>query len=117
MNKKIILFLVLLLLFSALPINAGEKETGVVCFFDGNDYLALEEDRKLHSVVSIHDMFAYFLYVDHPEKYVCFELKTDGINAKQFMAIFDKYLEEHPEKWHHAFASLFVEAMEKLLNE
>ncbi|GAF97638.1 unnamed protein product, partial [marine sediment metagenome] len=47
-----------------------------------------------------------------------FVRKVKSISIDQIKAIFDKYLEEHPEAWHfsaaHSFAQAIWEALEKL---
>ena len=117
MNKKIIFFLVLLLLFSILPITASEKESQVRCFCKGNDYLTLEESQKYFMVVGLYDMLAYYLHEEYPEIYLDFDLKTSEMTLKQIKAIFNKFLEEHPEVWHNVIADLFVGAMREFINK
>ena len=39
------------------------------------------------------------------------------MTAGQIQAIFDKYLEEHPEEWHHNAASLFWAAIIEIVEE
>jgi len=60
MNKKIILFLVLLLLFSILLIDCGfmqekEKEGTVFAFLDVNAYLELPDGSKLFYTLGLID--------------------------------------------------------------
>ena len=117
MNKKIILILIILLLVSVSLINASEKENRVICFYKGNDYLTLEESQKYFFIIGLYDMCAYYLHAEYPEMYLDFALKSDEIAPKQLVAIFDKFLEEHPEEWHNAIADLFVGAMIEFLNK
>ena len=54
MKKKMILFLVLMLLFLALLTNYSqgqEKEKSSGNFINGNDYLSLAEENKLFYVI------------------------------------------------------------------
>lgn len=41
---------------------------------------------------------------------------TKGMTAGQIKAIFDKYLEEHPESWHFPAASIFWIAIMEIVN-
>jgi len=37
------------------------------------------------------------------------------MTIQQITALFDKYLEEHPEQWHFAAANIFDEAMTEII--
>ena len=57
-------------------------------------------------------------YVCDPELYSNLEETTKDMTAGQIKAIFDRYLEEHPEEWHNGAASIFHGAItEIILNE
>ena len=112
MNKKMMLFLVLLLLFSILLINYSylqekEKEEEVFCFLTGNDYLKFSDHDKLVYVEGLFDMYSYFFASSFPEPYYDKIDKYRNMTAVQIKAIFDKFLEEHPEAWHFAAADIF----------
>lgn len=108
MNKKIILFLVLLLLFSALPINAIKKTGEVKSYHDGNRYLGLTEIQKLSYVGGLMDMLFSITQQESPEYYADLVFQTEGMSQRQLMSIFNKFLEEHPEDWHFSAAYLFL---------
>jgi len=55
-------------------------------------------------------------YLD-PENYLDFKGKIELMIAGQIQAIFDKYLEEHPEKWHFAAAVIFDAAMISVVDD
>jgi len=119
MKKKIILFLVLLLLFSMLLIDYGypqEEEKKVVSsFLSGNDYLDLADAYKIFYVIGLLDMWSYVAYSDLPEIYPIFRRKIKNMSMQQVEAIFDKYLEEHPEEWHFSAASIFTGAIMEII--
>jgi len=123
MNKKIILFLILLLLFSMLLINYSylqEKEnerTKLLAFVSGNKYLSgMSEGQQLGYVIGLFDMYSYFKYYYFSENYLdCIE-KFEPMLVGQIKVFFDKYLEEHPEVWHFAAAEIFYKAIDDSLN-
>ncbi len=121
MNKKIILFLVLLLLSSMLLIDYGylqekEKERVIVlAFVSGNDYLEYTENNKLNYVEGIIDMLFCQTYVCDPELYSHLEETTKDMTAGQIKVIFGGYLEEHPEEWHNGAASIFHRAIIEII--
>jgi len=119
MNKKIILFLVLLLLFSILLIDYSylqEKEKGeTTYFFTGNEYLDLTDAYKVFYVTGLFDMWSYVSRSEMPGIYPIFRTKMENIKMQQVKAIFDKYLEEHPEIWHFTAASIFNEAIMEII--
>jgi len=123
MNKKIILFLILLLLFSILLINYSylqeeEKEEEVLAFITGDEYLAMPENIfKMFYVYGLSDMYSYFIFRYHPEIYPDFIGKIKRMTVQQITAIFDKYLEEHPEEWHFSAANIFDNVMWETLEK
>lgn len=124
MKKKTILFLVLLLLFSSLLINysyvQGEEKEQVLTlrFASGNDYLEYDDNSKLAYVMGLSDMFNELTKVyDFSKLYSDLEKATENMTSVQTKAIFDKYLEEHPEGWHHTAASLFRLAIFEIVGE
>lgn len=112
-----ILFLILLLLFSALPINAIKGTGEVKSYHDGNRYLELTEIQKLSYVGGLMDMLLQLSQQESPEYYANLVLQTEGMPLKQLMSIFDKFLEEHPEDWHFSAAYLFGFVMWEIVYE
>jgi hypothetical protein len=123
MNKKIVLFLVLLLLSSMLLINYSylqEKEnerTTIKALINGNKYLERADDFKLYYIEGLMDMLLNQTWFYDPELYSRIVETAKDMTAGQTNAIFDRYLEEHPEKWHLGAASLFWTAMMEIVNE
>jgi len=119
MKKKTILFLVLLLLFLILLVDYSylqEKEKeGQTCFFSGNDYLDLTDNNKVFYVTGLIDMWFYVAHSDMPVVYSIFIKRMKNITMIQARAIFDKYLEEHPELWNFTAASIFFGAIEEII--
>ena len=116
MNKKIILFSILLLLFSMLLIDYGylqeAENKGTYTFITGNKYLLdIPDEQKGAYVIGLLDMYAYLTHYFDSESYSKFREKIDRMTGKQILAIFDKYLEEHPEEWHLSGASIFYRAI------
>jgi len=115
MKKKMILFLVLLLLFSILLIDygylQGEEKEGVDYYILVNNYLESSEENKLFYVMGLMDMLFYQKYTSNPELYSDICKTTDDMKARQIKAIFDKYIEEHPEKWHFPASMVFYVAI------
>lgn len=117
MKNKMILFLVLVLLFLALPINAIKQTGEVKAFHDGNRYLELTEIQKLSYVGGLMDMLFEISQKESPEYYADLVLKTEGMKQRQLMSIYDKFLEEHPEDWHFSAAYLFDFAIREIVYE
>jgi len=121
MNKKIILFLILLLLFTILLIDYGylqekEEEEGPIAFITGNKYLEMPDSSlRMLYVYGLSDMYSYVLFQEYPETYSAFIGKFRHMTIQQITALFDKYLEEHPEQWHFAAANIFDEAMTEII--
>ena len=119
MKKKTILFLLLVLLFlvSQTIYLQGEEKEGitVLAFTSGNTYLGSTENDKSFYVRGLADMLFCEVYKYRSELYSYLEIKTEDMTVGQIKAIFDKYLEEHPEDWHLAAASLFNSAINELL--
>ena len=121
MNKKIILFLILLLLllFSMLLINYSYlqevEKKGIYTFITGNKYLLdISDDQKGAYVMGLLDMYSYLTYYFNSESYSDFRGKVERMTGIQIAAIFDKYLEEHPEEWHFSGAWIFYRAINDL---
>jgi len=119
MKKKTILFLVLMLLFLALLTNGlyGEEKVEILCFITGNKYLDLDEAYKPFYVVGLVDMFLEQIYYSDPELYFIVTEDTRDMTVEQTKAIFDKYLEKHPEIWHYTAAGILEMAMMELVGE
>ena len=124
MKKKTVLFLVLMLLLLALLTNGlqgQEKEeigtTQISCFLKGNDYLELTKQSRLFYVFGLVDMLWSQTNYFNPKLYSDIDEATNNMNGEQIMAIFDKYLEEHPEKWHYTAAYLFRAAIMEIVGD
>ncbi len=117
MKKKIILFLFLMILFLALLINysQGEGKNEIRAFANGNIYLNLTEIEKMGYLKGLIDMLLQRTKYCDPELYSDINDKTKDMTLGQRRAIFDKYLEEHPEKWHQGAAGLFWNVMMELI--
>jgi len=100
-------------------LQGEEKERiAILAFVSGNDYLEYTENNKLNYIEGLVDMLFCQTYVCDPELYSNLEETTKDMTAGQIKAIFDRYLEEHPEEWHNGAASIFHGAItEIILNE
>lgn len=121
MKKKIILFLILLLLLSLFLINYSylqeEEKRGIDYYILINDYLESSEDEKLFYVMGLMDMLFYQKYTSNYELYYDICRTTDNMKVRQLKAIFDKYIEEHPEKWHFPASLIFNEVIMEIVYE
>ena len=120
MKNKMMLFLVLLLLFSMLLIDYSylqEKGIQVIGIFSGNEYLALTDNDKLFYTIGLFDMWSGLTYLFTPEDYPDIKSKIENMSGSQVKAIFDKFLEEHPENWHLSAATIFAVAMWETLEK
>lgn len=123
MKKKTILFLILLLLFAILLIDYGylqeeEKEGEIYTFITGNKYLLdIPDDQKGAYVIGLLDMYSYLINSFTSEYYLDFVEKIKYMTGIQIQAIFDKYLEEHPELWHFSGAVIFYRAIMEMVYE
>ena len=123
MKNKMILFLVLLLLFAILLIDYGylqeeEKKQGeVLAFLAGNKYLEDTETNKIVYTTGLIDMLYWQTYTYNPELYLNLRETTKNMTGGQIKAIFERYLEKHPEEWHWGAASLFSEAIMEIVYE
>jgi len=123
MKKKIILFLILLLLLSVMLIDYGYlqekgKEEGALAFITGNEYLEMfDSSVRMFYVYGLADMYSYFIFRYYPEIYSDFIGKIGHMTVQQITAIFDKYLKEHPEEWHFSAANIFDNVMREILEK
>ena len=121
MKKKIILFFILVLLFSILFVNYSymqEEEKGeeVLAFITGEEYLEMSDSSvRMFYVYGLSDMYIYFIFRYHPEIYPTFIEKIKHMTVQQITAIFDKYVEEHPEEWHFPAATLYDQAIKEII--
>jgi len=91
-----------------------EKKREVFGFVTGNKYLDLSDDHKMSYIIGLLDMCSYLTSTLAPEYYLDFTGKIEDITGRQIRAVFDKYLEEHPEQWHFVAAGIFYRAMADL---
>ena len=120
MKKKTVLFLALVLLFLILLTNGlqgQEKGNGILTWLSGNKYLNMPEESKLFYIGGLLDMFLFQTNRYDPELYSNIEMAIKNMEVKQIKAIFDKYLEEHPESWHTSAASSLWVAIMEIVNE
>jgi len=111
-KKVIILVLLIMLLFGQVGyLNAQEENTGLLGFNTGNKYLELPEHDRLIYVIGLIDMFWYMYSFAFPNIYEDIRARMKDMTGEQIKKIFDKYLEEHPEKLHFSAAQLFNLAM------
>jgi len=117
MKKKMILFLVLVLIFLVLVANGleGEEKKQVAGYTSGDDYLKRSEEFKRAYVMGLIDMLFNETWVYDEEEYSDLNEVTDDMKPSQIQAIFDRFLEEHPETWHLSAASLFRAAMMEIV--
>lgn len=118
-KKVIILVLLIMLLFSQVGyLNAQEEEkTGILGFNSGNKYLEGSERERFSYVIGLIDMFWYSMDFAFPEIYEQLRARMEGMTGGQIQKIFEKYLEEHPERLHVGAAELFHMAMVEILIE
>jgi hypothetical protein len=119
MKNKIILFLVLMVLFSFIPAdfsNAEEQDQeGLLSSTDGNEYLEFEEYEKWVYVRGMTDAIYATLRAFRPEIYQKYKETTKDMVVSQLTKILDKYLEENPEKLHYAVANSFIRALSEIV--
>jgi len=128
--KKIILILsvslILLLLF--VSYCELEQEEKVACFYNGNSYMKLEEVARAYYLQGLIDGMSYMKTdllnmsevhsFGFPLEIVLAMMSADrfiekNMNISQIVAIFNKYLEECPERWHYAVSYLFIDCIKK----
>ena len=128
--KKIILILsvslILLLLF--VSYCELEQEEKVVAFQNGNAYMKLEGVARAYYLQGLIDGMSYMktdlwnLSEEHsfgfPLEIVLATMSADRFAEKnmdifQIVTIFNKFLEECPERWHCTVSSLFIECIKK----
>ena len=128
--KKIILILLvslilLLLLVSYSELEQGEDLKGLAAFQSGNSYMKLEKMHKayyleglLDGMASMHNHMRQLLEEeDSPLRLGDFPVVDlfKDMPISQIVAIFDKYLGEHPELWHYAASEIFSKCILELL--
>jgi hypothetical protein len=95
-----------------------KEQVGTLSFVAGNEYLKYNDNYKLAYVMGLSDMFNVLTKVyGFSELYADIEKTTKDITSLQTKAIFDKYLEEHPESWHCTAASIFRLAILEIVGE
>jgi len=118
MKKKMILVIVLVLLFLMLLINGLQgQELTTFSFTCGSDYLDSPEVAKITYVVGVIDKFLCVTQNYNSEDYSNLKATVDNMTIGQIQAIFDKYLKEHPEKWHYGAAGLFYSAIYEIVDK
>ena len=97
--------------------NERKEKEGIDYYILANDYLELSEENKLFYVMGLIDMVFFQIYSYDFELYSDITKATDGMNAKQIKAIFDKYIEEHPKKWHFPASLIFNDVIMEIVYE
>jgi len=109
--KGIIIFLVLIVLFSFIPAGFSNEEEqeqeGLLSSTNGNEYLEFEEYEKWVYVRGMTDAIYATLRTFRPEIYQKYRETTKDMIVSQLTKILDRYLEENPEKLHYAVANSF----------
>jgi len=84
-----------------------EETEGSAGYYSANKYLRLSENEQLFYVAGLIDMLFSITNLISPERFAEITSKTKGMTLGQFKSVFDKYLRDHPDKWHNASADLF----------
>ena len=117
--KGIIIFLVLIVLFSFIPVGFSKAEEQdqkyIASFNNGNEYLKFEEYRKYFCVEGMIDAFYTIFFHLDPERYQKYVEATEDMTVSQLTKILDKYLAENPEILHCALADIFKDALNEIV--
>jgi hypothetical protein len=128
--KKIILILSvsLILLLPFVSYCELEQEEKVACFHNGNSYMKLEGVARAYYLQGLIDGMSYMrtdlwsMSEEHsfgfPLEIVLAMESADRFAEKnmdifQIVTIFNKFLEECPERWHYAVSYLFIDCIIK----
>ena len=109
MKAFIIILIIALLLTIVIPASAS------IGFCNGSRYLEFSEGAKISYVAGLSDMAKALTEHYEPEKYKKLCELTENMTIGQLVKILDKYLEENPEKLHHAVGSSFMHAIDEIL--
>jgi hypothetical protein len=107
-SKVIMLVLVIVLLLSQVGYSLWNIITG-------NQYLEQSETQKTIYFAGLFDMWSFMIYHNFSEYYQVVDEKTKDMTVPQIRRIFEKYLENNPERLHFSSASLFNSAMDELI--
>jgi hypothetical protein len=100
---KFIRYNLLAILFLSLNIQAKEGVSIHQGWITGNTYRAFEATSKnVYAVGLVDGVFLSPLYGAPKEKLKPLEQCTTGMTGQQVVAIFNKYLNENPERWHQS---------------
>jgi len=113
-KKAILLGLVVVLLLSQVNILSA---SAAFTYCNGNGYLELDECLRVGYVGGLIDMTCESYQKNFPEIYKDLVKKIEYMQLGQIQKIFDKYLEDHPERLHFSVASLFLEAILEVVYE
>jgi len=89
-------------------VSKREEIEGIAAYYSANKYLSLSENEQLFYVAGLIDMLFSVTNLISPERFAEITSKTKGMTLGQFKSVFDKYLRDHPNQWHHASADLFA---------
>jgi hypothetical protein len=117
-SKGIIIFLVLLIIFSFISVNilsAEEiEEPKLLSATSGNDYLKLQEHEKEFYLRGMVDSLCAIFQAYEPETYQKYSKILKGMTGEQLVKIFVKYFDENPEKLHWPAAVCFLYALDEI---
>ena len=118
--KGIVIFLVLMIIFSFISVNILSEEEqegiqGVLSATSGNDYLKFQEYEKNIYVRGLMDALYAIFEAYEPETYQKYGEKMKDMTGDQITKIFDKYLDENPENLHWGAAVCFLYALSEIV--
>lgn len=111
-RKAILLGLVIVLLLSQVNILSARA---AFAFMNGNSYLELDECLRIGYVGGLIDMTCESYQDNLPGIYKDLFKTIEYMQLGQIVKIFDKYLEDHPEKLHYSAADIFTQAIFDML--
>ena len=80
-------------------------------FLTGNQYRTESESRRESYVMGVTDGFLFSAVWGGPEsRPLAFKRCIENMNSAQTQAIVDKYMANHPERWHQYMQSLIYGA-------
>lgn len=83
-------------------------------FFTASGFRELAQSTKqIYSMGLIDGILLAPLYGADKEKMVVLESCIEGMSGDQIAAIFDKYIQDHPERWHGNMHAVGFSAMKQ----
>ena len=112
-NRYLILFFLAIFTGQSVADNGGSVliKSG---FIKGSDFKAFGNiSKNIYSMGLVDGILLYPFYGAPKLKMEKFETCMTGMNDSQLSAIFDKYLAEHPERWHQSMHRLAFVALKE----